>query len=478
MIADISQWILGLHGWAALAIVFAVPMLECSAFVGFVFPGEIAILLGGALASQHRVPLLAVAAAATTGAILGDTIGYAVGRRWGRRLLYGSLGRIIKHRHLDRAERYLAERGGKAVFFGRHTAALRVLIPGAAGMARMPYRTFALYNILGGLVWAVWNTLLGYIAGAGWKHAAALTTRISLLILAVLLLVAGLVAAIKTLRRRTDTLHTVGRRLAGTRPAAWVRRRLPRQLAWAHRRLDPTTPAGLPLTAALTTAALCAWTFAGLTEDVLADEELARLDPRVNALGLGHRTGWLTAVMQTATWLGSSVIIVPLLAAASVYLLRARRDVRAAGYLWAAFGGSVILYETFKSMVGRARPPAAQMILHAGGYAYPSGHTTQAVTTWGLLAFMLVTGHPARSSRSRTLILATATTVTLLVGVSRIYLGAHWFTDVLGGYTLGAAWLALIITHRLRHGQTDPGQNVVPSPNGQRESAQHWSEKL
>ncbi|MCW2915087.1 MAG: hypothetical protein JWN52_3155 [Actinomycetia bacterium] len=197
MIADITQWILGLHGWAALAIVFAIPLLESSAFVGFVFPGEIAILLGGVLASQHRIPLAAVMAAAIAGAILGDTIGYAVGRRWGRTLLHGTLGRIAGHKHLDRTERYLAQRGGKAVFFGRHTAALRVLIPGMAGMARMPYRTFALYNILGGAVWAIWNTLLGYIAGANWKHALDLASRAGLLVLAFVILGIGVAVAIR-----------------------------------------------------------------------------------------------------------------------------------------------------------------------------------------------------------------------------------------------------------------------------------------
>jgi undecaprenyl-diphosphatase len=461
VIGNFTQWILGLHGWAVVAIVFAVPLLESSAFVGFVFPGEIAILLGGVLASQHRVPLATVAAAAIMGAILGDTIGYGLGRRWGRPLLYGTIGRVIKHRHLDRAERYLARRGGKAVFFGRHTAMLRVLIPGMAGMARMPYRTFALYNILGGLVWAIWNILLGYIAGAGWKHVAALASGIGLLILALLLTAVGLVVAIKAVRRRTDALHAAGRRLAATRPAVWARRRLPSQLAWAGRRLDPTTPAGLALTAALITAALCAWIFAGLTQDVLAREELARLDPRVNAFVLGHRTGWLTTIMETATWLGSTVIIVPLLLAASVYLLRAYRDLRATLQLWAAFGGAVVLYEAFKSVVGRARPPAAEMILHAGGYAYPSGHTTQAIAVWGLLAFLAAAARPPRARRARTAILTIAAAVILLVGASRIYLGAHWLTDVLGGYALGATWLALILAHRLRHGQTGPGENQV-----------------
>jgi undecaprenyl-diphosphatase len=239
VIADIAQWVLGLHGWAALAIVFAVPLLESSAFVGFVFPGEIAIMLGGVLASQHRIPLAAVMAVAVAGAILGDTIGYAVGRRWGRPLLHGTVGRIAGHKRLDRVERYLAQRGGKAVFFGRHTAALRVLIPGMAGIARMPYRSFALCNVLGGLVWAIWNTLLGYLAGANWKHALDLAGRTGLLVLAFVVLGVGVAVAIRAARRRTDRLRAPAGRIAATHPVVRAGRRFPRHLAWPHRRLSP-----------------------------------------------------------------------------------------------------------------------------------------------------------------------------------------------------------------------------------------------
>src|SRR5919204_4637307 len=165
---QLVERILGLHGWAVLAVVFLAPALEASAFVGVVVPGEVAVLLGGVLAFQHRASLPAVIGAAVAGAILGDSVGYLVGRRWGRRLLDGSVGRLVKREHLDRAERYLAERGGKAVFPGRFTAALRVLIPGLAGMARMPYRTFAANNVAGGTLWASGFVLLGYAAGRSW----------------------------------------------------------------------------------------------------------------------------------------------------------------------------------------------------------------------------------------------------------------------------------------------------------------------
>src|ERR1700738_1623270 len=99
---DIASSILGLRGWAAVAVVFALPALESSAFVGFIFPGEIAVILGGVLAYNDRVSLVLGLGAAFVGAIVGDTIGYSVGRRWGNRLLEGPLSRFIPH---DKAER-------------------------------------------------------------------------------------------------------------------------------------------------------------------------------------------------------------------------------------------------------------------------------------------------------------------------------------------------------------------------------------
>ncbi|MEV4658859.1 bifunctional DedA family/phosphatase PAP2 family protein [Micromonospora sp. NPDC049301] len=449
MIDTIARHILDLHGFAALAIVFAVPLLESSAFVGFVFPGEIAVLLGGVLAFQHRVSLAAVLAAAIAGAIIGDTIGYAVGRRYGRRLLSARLGRlIIKREHMERAERYLAERGGNAVFLGRFTAALRVIIPGLAGMARMPYRTFAVYNVLGGAVWATAVVLAGYLAGASWQRAAQWASRIGLALLALLVLGFALRYATRATRRYSARLHTFGDRLAAIPPARWARRRFPAQLGWARRRLNPATPHGLPLTAALTAAALAAWIFGGLTQDVISGEGLATLDARVHAFAVAHRFGWLTPVMRTVTWLGSSWVLVPVLVAATIVLLR-RSDRRRAGWLWAAYVGAVLLYAFAKPLVGRTRPPAVDLIGAGGGTAYPSGHATQAIAVWGMLAVVVLAG---RSSQARARVLAATAVVVLLVGASRVYLGAHWLTDVLAGYALGAAWLALLLALGLRRG--------------------------
>jgi len=188
-VTGLLQHLLTLPAWLTLLVVFGLPALEASAFVGFVFPGETALLIGGVLAGQGHVPLAGVLAAGIGGAIVGDTLGYLIGRRWGRRILDSTLGRFVRAEHLDRAELALAHRGGWTVFVGRFTVALRVLIPGLAGMARMRYGTFAAFNVAGAVLWGGLMVLAGDLAGASWHHIAHLFSGAGL-VLAGLLVVA------------------------------------------------------------------------------------------------------------------------------------------------------------------------------------------------------------------------------------------------------------------------------------------------
>lgn len=187
--------LLALPAWLALSVVFALPALEASVFLGFLIPGETALVLGGVLAGTHTLPLAAVLALGIGGAIAGDSIGYVVGRRWGQRVLDSTLGRFVKQERLEDARAYVAARGGRAVVLGRLTAALRALVPGLAGMAGVPYRTFLPSNVAGGVLWGTGSVMLGYVAGASWRAALHVASGASLALLAVVVLavVGGLV---------------------------------------------------------------------------------------------------------------------------------------------------------------------------------------------------------------------------------------------------------------------------------------------
>jgi membrane-associated protein len=201
-VSGLAEHILNLHGVLALLLVFTLVALEASAFIGFLFPGEIACILGGVLAFQGRVSLVAAMAAAVLGAVIGDSVGYAVGRRYGERLLNRVPSRLLKPHHIARSKAVISRLGGKAVFVGRFTAALRVLVPGMCGMAGMRYRTFAIFNVAGGLVWAGGSVLLGYLAGASWRQLNHALSVVGLSMLGVVV-VAGLVVLLVRRRRAT-----------------------------------------------------------------------------------------------------------------------------------------------------------------------------------------------------------------------------------------------------------------------------------
>jgi membrane-associated protein len=163
--------LLGVPGWAVLLVVGLVVFAEDALFVGFVLPGETVAVLGGVAAKIGHVSLGGVLAVVIGAAIVGDSVGYEVGRTVGPRILQHRFLHKRRER-LDAARDFLARRGGSAVFLGRWIAFFRAVMPALAGTARMPYGKFLAYNALGGLAWGSAVVLLGYAAGASYKTIA------------------------------------------------------------------------------------------------------------------------------------------------------------------------------------------------------------------------------------------------------------------------------------------------------------------
>ncbi len=176
MIDRLLQPLLSLHGWQAYTLVGLLVFAEAAVMLGFVFPGETAAILGGVLASKGGVNLDAILAVVVVCAIVGDSVGYAVGERWGRQLL--QLGPLRKRQKgLDTALDQLNRRGPVAVFVARFSAFLRAVVPGLAGMSSMHYRTFLAANAAGGLCWGVLYVLLGYFVGQSVEKATGNRVR-------------------------------------------------------------------------------------------------------------------------------------------------------------------------------------------------------------------------------------------------------------------------------------------------------------
>ena len=159
--------ILSAPSWIVLLVVGLVVFAEDALFVGFVLPGETAAVLGGVAAHTGHVPLPAVFAVVIVAAVVGDTVGYEVGKYFGPRILGSRL--FDKRREgLDRAQAFLRRRGGWAVFLGRWTAFFRAVMPALAGTSKMHYPRFLAFNAAGGILWGVAVVSIGYLAGASY----------------------------------------------------------------------------------------------------------------------------------------------------------------------------------------------------------------------------------------------------------------------------------------------------------------------
>lgn len=154
-----------LSGGVVYGLVALLVFGEAALFIGFVLPGETSVIVAGVVASKGHVNIVVLCVLVVIAAIVGDSVGYAVGHRYGEKLLTLP---VIRHRQvaLQRALEGLRQRGPIYVFVGRFTAFLRAVMPGLAGMSKMHYRRFLIANALGGLVWGVGYALLGYFAGA------------------------------------------------------------------------------------------------------------------------------------------------------------------------------------------------------------------------------------------------------------------------------------------------------------------------
>ena len=165
--SSLASGIAGLSGWLAYLVVGALVFGETAVFIGFFVPGETAVVLGGVLASRGHVTLWLLIVIVVAAAVTGPLVGYEIGRRMGDRLFASRVLRRVPA-GADRTRAVLRDRGGLGVLLGRFVAIVRAIVPAAAGAAPVRYPVFLRYNLIGGVIWGVGYSLLGYLAGSAY----------------------------------------------------------------------------------------------------------------------------------------------------------------------------------------------------------------------------------------------------------------------------------------------------------------------
>jgi membrane-associated phospholipid phosphatase len=225
-----------------------------------------------------------------------------------------------------------------------------------------------------------------------------------------------------------------------------VQDRCARSRSFLGARFRRTTPFGLALTAQFALVVLLLAFLSLVTEDIVEGEEL-EVDSPVERFLIGRRTAGLTTLMRILTSLGSAQVVVPLLLAVGLLARWALGSWRPLGFLAITVGGATLTSTVIKLVVARPRPTSGALV-DALGYAFPSGHSTTGTAAW--LAAAVVLASMTRAALVRVLLGTVAIVVVVLIGVSRVYLGVHAPTDVLGGWAIGTLWLTgVLIAARL-----------------------------
>ncbi len=418
--------------WGA---VFVFALLETAAFAGLAVPGETAVVLGGVVAFQGRIPVAAMCAAAVLGAIAGDSVGFYLGRRLGAKVLAGRVGALMGRDRVDNTMHRIRSGGIRAVILGRFVGVLRAVMPFAAGSSGMSYVRFMVASVSGCLVWGSGFTLLGYAAGNSWRRVEKYAGRASTVLAIVLVTVAVLVLAARATAKRQERLRAAWQGFIDRPRIAAVRLRYRGQIAFVAKRFRPGQVAGLQLTGVLVALVVFGWLLALILVQVLGRTGLASLDRDVREALSGQPDGVVTAIriVHDVLSTGGAVAVAGLVGLARWAL---DRRPRALVVLTAVVAGASAVPPTVRALVARPNPliEAERLV----DRTFPATTSTVAAATAIGLVVVLLPRIP-RWTRKVTWTFA-ALGLVIAAGFAELFATDVYLSDVLGGGVLGVLW--------------------------------------
>ena len=441
LVEDLSG---ALGAWTYL-VVGAMAFFETAAFVGLVAPGETFMLLGGVVAGQGEVSLIVLIAIGWSCAVAGDLVSFYAGHRLGRGFLerHGPRFSITEER-LATVDAFFDSHGGKAIFLGRFVGIVRAVNPFLAGSSGMPLRRFLPYSILGAGTWATMLLVLGYVFWQSFDRVTEWAERGALALGTTVTVIIGgiwIYRYFKVPEHRHQVASWISRTLdrPALRPLAWVLRPIWRR-TWIIRRFvaDRLTPGdyGLEVTTLHAIMAVGGFFFIGNAIE-LRTVDLVPGDTRTADLMARIQADWLTSIAKVVSDVGDSVVLVPALVLTVGFLFYRRRVSESL----ALAAGSVLIWVAVpiaKDVVDRPRPTGS--LIETSGASYPSGHAAHGMA-WLAIAVVIARALPGLA-RPAALVIA-GIVVAAGIAASRVYLRAHYLSDVVGGIGLGAALYSL-----------------------------------
>ena len=440
-------------GKGTYALVGAMAFLETGAFIGFIAPGEFTVILGGVIAGEGTISIIPLIGIVWICAILGDSTSFFIGHKVGRKFMlkHGPKVRITEER-FHQVEDYFDRHGGKTIVIGRFLGFVRPLAPFIAGTSRMRYSQFLPFSVVGTGLWGTTFCLLGYIFWRSFDKVSKIAGRATLALGVIAVIAIGIWYVHRRLKdpaERERVESWINRHRVTRWGWYWFVRPVSKvawpQIRFLWHRLTPGQ-LGLEFTTTMAVAVGAAYMFIFYASALNDDPgKIFPLDNTAFDVADRIRMDWLTDVTKIVTAAGSLPFVLTLVIVGSLALIMRRRPLELFA-LAGGFGLVVLGTHLAKGWIDRPRPE--DMLVHVVGSSYPSGHSSYATA---YVAMAVIATRVLGGFLSRTALVVVGVIVAAVIGGTRIYLRAHYLSDVIGGFGLGlgifagCAALALVV---------------------------------
>ncbi|MBU2632227.1 LssY C-terminal domain-containing protein [Patescibacteria group bacterium] len=418
--------------------------IDSTAFIGFFIPGVIFLMVFGFISAVFGLNLFVVLFYLLLGTILGDLFSFYLGRKRGK-ALFGDTKEIKKS--LSIAEEFLVKRGVKGAFIGRFFGHVRPLSAFIIGLKFRHLKSFLFWNILGAIIWVTLYSTLGYFLGIVWSFAESWTTRTTLFVFSILLsfLVTVLLRYIaaeegrEVLKLAKLIWRLIKKSIAENKEIKKLIKEHTSTYHFFYYRFRKNSFWGLPFTLLMIAFLYVLFLLFGSIQNVV--NSTREVDVRVMELFVIFRNPYLVKFFLWITTLSHWLVITAFTLVASLIFYLHKKEIFIIPFWFSLLGAQVFNYAG-KIFFERARPDAAYYI--ESTYGFPSGHATISVVFYGFLTYVFWRSIKKWGRKLNFLLLGTS--VILLIGLSRLYLGVHYLSDVSGGYLLGLLWLIIGIS--------------------------------
>ncbi len=376
-------------------ILFVTTLFEGIPVIGMVVPGHVAIMAGGFMAKLGNLDLVLVLIISIMGALIGDYVGFYIGKRFGMNFINKLRPYLfVSEANIDKANKLLSKHTGKALIIGRFIPTTRALMPFLVGTSSLTYGRFWFFNIIGGLLWVISTVMTGYLFGATYH------------------LVSGYIGRILFVCVILSFIFIWGYRFINAR-------------FHIFRRYELFT---------LIICIISLWIFAAVLDRIIDGSFNLDFDIGINILSqsLVNSYGFIVGIAHAVSLVGNAYIMIVLGLLVGTYFLF-KKQWRSAGITILSTTLTALTSGYLKVLFMSPRPPNTFLALTDP--SFPSSHSSMSAAL--LFVFIYLFSPRISSWIRREIFIVICISMILAIGLSRLILNVHWFSDIIAGWSLG-----------------------------------------